>query len=97
MPKTVKKLKVTFKLSAPRAQSVLLAADFTRWEQSPVALKQLRGGLWKTTIALAPGSYEYRFLVDGQWWDDPDCPCRRGNCFGTHNSVCEVGLPGTEK
>ena len=84
------KRKVVFSLTAPAAQSVALVADFTEWEKKPVALKRQKGGPWKTTVALAPGSYEYRFLVDGQWQDDPTCQTLRPNSYGSHNCVCVV-------
>jgi 1,4-alpha-glucan branching enzyme len=91
MPKpTTTKRRVTFSLSAPEAKAVSLAADFTGWDQNPIALKQQKNGLWKTTVSLASGSYEYRFLVDGQWTDDPACTTMRPNIFGGHNCVCEL-------
>jgi hypothetical protein len=38
-------------------------------------------------VILLPGQYEYKFLVDGQWKQDPKnnriCP----NKFGTYNNV----------
>jgi len=46
--------------------------------------------VWKKTISLPPGRYEYRLLVDGQWQDDPQCPLRQPNQFGGENCVCEV-------
>ena len=84
------KQKITFSLAAPAARSVQLAGDFTGWGQSPVALKKLKSGLWKAVVALAPGRHEYRFLVDGQWTDDPGCKIRQPNQFGGENSVCVV-------
>jgi hypothetical protein len=67
-----------------------LAGDFTGWEQAPVGLKKDKGGVWKKTLALPPGRYEYRLLVDGQWRDDPQCINRRPNQFGGQNCVCVV-------
>ncbi len=75
---------------APEAQCVQLAGDFTGWELSPLDLKKLKNGLWKTTVALEAGSYQYRFLVDGQWRDDPDCAVRVPNQFGTENCVRQI-------
>ena len=89
---TTNKQKVTFSLAAPQAAAVLLVGDFTGWEQSPVALKKLKGGLWKTAVSLSPGTYEYRFLVDGQWRDDPACTARHWNQFGSQNCLCVVGV-----
>jgi 1,4-alpha-glucan branching enzyme len=89
MAKTLKQ-KITFSFRAPEAQSVQLAGDFTDWEQSPVALQKAKNGVWKKTMTLPPGTYEYRLLVDGQWADDPQCPSRRPNAFGSQNCVCAV-------
>ena len=86
----VEKRKVTFACNAPEAQEVSLAGNFTNWDQAPVRLKKSKDGSWQTTLALAPGSYEYRLLVDGQWQDDPQCPTRVTNPFGTENCVRTV-------
>ena len=87
MAKILFKQKTTFSFVAPEAQSVQLAGDFTGWEQSPVMLHKEKNGIWKTSVALLPGAYEYRLLVDGQWQDDPQCPERRPNAFGGKNCV----------
>jgi 1,4-alpha-glucan branching enzyme len=84
------KQKVTFSYVAPDAHSVLVAGDFTGWQQAPVTLKKDKTGVWKKTVSLAPGKYEYRVLVDGQWHDDPNCPHRHPNQFGGMNCVCIV-------
>jgi 1,4-alpha-glucan branching enzyme len=81
------KQQVSFSFVAPEAQDVLLAGDFTAWEQAPISLKKDASGVWKGTVSLPPGNYEYRLLVDGQWRDDPQCPTRRPNQFGSENCV----------
>ncbi len=68
----------------------MLAGDFTGWQQAPLDLKKDRAGVWKKTVSLPPGQYEYRLLVDGHWQDDPDCRERRPNQFGGQNCVCVV-------
>lgn len=84
------KQKVTFSYKAPQAQSVLLAGDFTEWQQAPLSMKKSKDGVWKKTATLSPGRYEYRLLVDGQWCDDPECTTRQPNQFGGENCVCVV-------
>jgi 1,4-alpha-glucan branching enzyme len=86
----VSKQKVTFSYTAPEAQSVLLAGDFTGWEQAPVTLKKDKSGVWKKTLSLPAGKYAYRLLVDGQWRNDPQCQNREPNQFGGENCVCVV-------
>ena len=84
------KQKVTFSYRAPQAQSVLLAGDFTEWQQAPLGMKKSKDGVWTKTATLPPGRYEYRLLVDGQWCDDPECQTRQPNQFGGENCVCVV-------
>jgi len=82
--------KVEFILQAPAANSVKLAADFTDWERSPVEMMHSEDGTWFTVVPLAPGQYAYRYIVDGQWYDDPACPLHAPNPFGTENAVVRV-------
>ncbi len=79
--------KATFEFMAPGAQSVLLAGDFNSWNADVNPLKKTSNGLWKTNIDLSPGRYEYRFLVDGQWQNDPESESYVPNPFGEDNCV----------
>lgn len=80
----------TFSISAPTAMSVQLVGDFTHWQEKPINLQKASHGIWKATIKLEPGSHHYRFLVDGQWRDDPECTVRVSNPYGSHDTVREV-------
>jgi 1,4-alpha-glucan branching enzyme len=79
-----------FSFSAPEAMNVVLVGDFTRWQQQPVPLKKGAGGVWRASVELSPGAHHYRFIVDGQWCDDPDCPLRVPNPYGSQDSVRQV-------
>ena len=83
--------RASFKLMAPEAQSVLLAGDFNSWDPQAHPLKKSSDGLWKININLSPGRYEYRFLVDGEWRNDPQCESYAPNPFGEDNSVITLG------
>jgi hypothetical protein len=37
---------------------------------------------------------EYRFVVDGEWTDDPLCPRYVSNPFGGLNGVLVAGMAG---
>lgn len=80
----------TFSFKAPAAMSVQLAGDFTHWSEHAISMRQGGDGVWRTTVDLQPGTHHYRFLVDGQWQDDPECTVRVPNPFGTQNSVRQV-------
>ena len=82
--------KESFTYVDPKAGNVLLAGDFTNWERNAITLKKQKDGSWKTTVPLEPGTHEYRFLVDGQWRDDEQCPARKPNGLGALNCVREV-------
>ena len=88
---TNKAMDQTFSFNAPAAMSVQLVGDFTHWQKSPISLQQVEGGVWRTKVNLPPGTYHSRFLVDGQWRDDPECPIRVTNPSGSQDSVRHVG------
>lgn len=84
------KHKQTFFYKAPAAHSVLLAGDFTSWMKSPIPLQKRADGVWTTSASLVPGTHHYRFIVDGEWCDDPECKVRVKNPYGTLNDVIQI-------
>jgi len=82
--------KQTFRFSAPAAQSVLLVGDFTHWQQKGIPLQKDSDGVWTTSVELPPGKHTYRFIVDGDWRDDPECAVRIPNPFGGQDMVREA-------
>ncbi len=72
------------------ARSVFIAGSFNNWKPSEQALEGNAKGKWETTLMLAPGQYEYRFIVDGNWIQDPLCKEAIPNPFGGLNSVLRV-------
>ena len=89
-PKAANAPAQVFAISAPAALSVQLVGDFTHWQKSPVNLQKDAGGVWRAEVALPPGTHHYRFIVDGQWTDDPDCTLRVPNPYGGENMVRSV-------
>jgi 1,4-alpha-glucan branching enzyme len=53
-------------------------------------MKRDDDGHWKTTVALPPGRYQYKFIVDGEWIADPAAQKSVPNEHGSVNSVVEV-------
>ncbi len=86
----VKKTETTFSLLAPQALSVFLSGDFNDWNASSHPLRKGKDGEWKISLSLNPGQYQYRFLVDGEWQDDPSSPECVNNPFGTSNCLKTV-------
>lgn len=90
MMKRNQKKRITFQLHAPEAGEVYLPGSFNEWNPTARSLKQQKDGTWKTTVTLESGVYEYRFIVDGNWQNDPLCEERCGNEFGGENCVLRV-------
>jgi 1,4-alpha-glucan branching enzyme len=82
--------KVSFSFMAPHAESVLIAGDFNDWNPTSHPMKRDKKGVWKASLNLAPGTYQYRFFVDGEWQSDPSCTDCVENQFGTLNCVKKV-------
>lgn len=87
--KTDKK-RITFKLEAAEAKQASLVGDFNSWDEKKHIMKRDNKGRWIKIVTLPPGSYEYRFLVDGQWQNDPGNDQMVLNTFGTHNNILKV-------
>ena len=41
-------------------------------------------------LMLAPGTYQYRYIVDGVWQEDPSNPEQLQNFSGGFNSILHV-------
>ena len=81
---------IELKLNAPNARSVFVAGSFNGWDPQRTSLHKESGGVWRTSLPLSPGRYEYRFIVDGQWQEDPDARESVPNPHGGRNSVLVV-------
>jgi len=88
-PKAPAKPAIEFSLFAPDAKEVLVVGEFDNWDTTKNKMRRDKDGNWKKKITLAPGQYEYRFLVDGNWQNDPHAE-QRTNPFGSQNSVVNV-------
>ncbi|MCK9275766.1 MAG: isoamylase early set domain-containing protein [Syntrophales bacterium] len=66
--------KVTFKLqkeAAAGAHSVNIVGDFNDWDRNAHPMKRLKNGDYTVTIDLEPGrAYEFKYLVDGEKWEN---------------------------
>lgn len=79
-----------FKISVPKAKRVSLAGSFNNWDANALSAKKDIRGNWTVKVSLNPGKYEYKFIVDGNWLNDPKCASTVANNFGTQNSIIEV-------
>lgn len=81
---------VRFEFTDPTAIIVCLAGTFNRWQPDSKTLHSSGVGHWWKETVLAPGTYEYCFVVDGKWMPDPLARESVPNPFGGKNSILKV-------
>jgi 1,4-alpha-glucan branching enzyme len=81
----------TFIYSNSTAASVSLAGGFNSWKTDANPMHKDANGNWTVTLPLAPGSYQYKFFVDGAWLLDPVNNTQADDGTGNKNSVKVVG------
>ncbi|MDH4043166.1 MAG: glycogen-binding domain-containing protein, partial [Gemmatimonadota bacterium] len=87
---------VRFELRVPQAERVALAGTFNGWSDSSIVFARAgEADQWTVTVALAPGRYQYLFVVDGErWMPDPKAHAQIEDEFGQMNSLLVVGPRG---
>jgi 1,4-alpha-glucan branching enzyme len=83
-------VQVRFEFTHPTATTVCIAGTFNKWQPEAKTLHSTGVGHWWKDTALAPGTYEYCLVVDGQWMPDPLARETVSNPFGGRNSVLKV-------
>lgn len=78
----------------PGAADVRIAGDFNGWipDRGVLSSSHQEGEtrVWRKVMRLAPGTYEYRYVVDGEWREDPANPERIPTSLGPPNSLLVV-------
>jgi hypothetical protein len=76
------------------AHDVRIAGDFNGWvpDRGVVSSTRHEAGarVWRKVLHLTPGTYEYRYVVDGEWREDPTNPDRVPSASGAHHSLLVV-------
>lgn len=83
---------IRFTYKDPNAREVLLAGSFNNWTGAANPMVREEGGTWAAVVRLEPGTYEYKFIADGQWVADPENPVTVGD-YG--NSGLTIAPDGT--
>jgi 1,4-alpha-glucan branching enzyme len=80
---------VLFRYYDPDAVKVYVVGDFNNWTPSVDQMIDKNGdGHWTLFYPLAPGRYEYKFVIDGAYWiPDPRNPNTVSDGFEGGNSV----------
>ncbi|MTI87967.1 MAG: alpha-amlyase [Balneolaceae bacterium] len=88
-------LTITFDPRGEEYEVVQLKGEMNRWNPSSTVLEK-EGDLWKTTMLVNRGVYQYLFVVDGKEMLDPSNPETVPNGLGGTNSLLRVGKPPAE-
>ena len=80
--KTKPVCKVTFTVPAEEAKEVKVVGSFNGWDEKKNPLKKLKNGNFKGTIDLEKdNSYEFRYVVDGNYVNDEQADAFAWNEF----------------
>jgi chromosome partitioning protein len=82
---------ILFKVEAPEGALVQIAGDFNEWVPESLEFTESQGRpVWHKTISLRPGSYAYKYLVDGCWIADPNNESTVEDAYGGVNSLISL-------
>ncbi len=85
--------RTSLEFTSAKACEVFVAGSFNDWQLRATPLKSVGDGKWSVGLSLAPGRYEYRFIADGEWVDDPKAKEFVPNPLGGQNAVLVVPPP----
>jgi 1,4-alpha-glucan branching enzyme len=83
--------RVSFRVTAPAGSEVCVAGSFNGWDPTKKLLKDKDdSGVYTGVAMLHRGTYEYKFVVNGEWCVDSSNPNFVITDLGTMNSVLSV-------
>ncbi len=83
-------IEVTFFYGNPRATEVLLAGDFTNWQDGAEPMTKGDKGFTLVKVVPAGTVMKYKFISDGNWTEDLKEPDKVDDGFGGHNGLVDV-------
>lgn len=83
--------RIRFEIKCDPGSKVSIAGTFNNWDPAKNRLKETGPGKFSSSILLHPGIHEYKFVINGIWTIDPNCPDWAPNGMGSLNSVLRIG------
>ena len=77
-----------------KATKVFVAGSFNGWSKEATPMMADEKGAFRAAVALKPGSYSYKFVVDGEWTPDKENPKQEPDGFGGMNSLLAIAAVG---
>jgi len=85
---------VVVRFSDAEAGDVRIAGDFNGWVPDrgvrSLIASEGQNRVWTKILSLEPGTYQYRYVVDGEWREDPSNPQSEPGPTGQLNSILHV-------
>ena len=68
------------------ANKVILTGSFNNWNENELVMNKTKTG-WELPYVVAPGNYEYKFIIDGKWILDTANPFTTGSGEGQNSFI----------
>ena len=81
---------------AGKPGKVSVSGSFNGWAKESTELQADESGVFRTTVPLEPGTYSYKFVVDGKWTPDESNPLHEPDGFGGSNSILKIESVGNK-
>jgi len=85
------RIPVELKLAGAQARTVAVVGDFNGWDAA--SMRKGEDGVWRISLSLPPGRYQYAFVVDQETWvPDPQAATVVDSGYGGADSVLDIPL-----
>ncbi|MDE6737755.1 MAG: hypothetical protein K2K07_01490, partial [Lachnospiraceae bacterium] len=84
-----------YKDKTGEVKKVQLTGNMTDWATEGPDFEKKDGDIWELTMEFAPGAYQYKLLVDGEWTVDPGITT--WPIVGGNNTFAIAGLSDAEQ
>jgi anti-sigma factor RsiW len=82
---------VELQLAGAKARTVAVVGDFNGWDAA--TMKKGEDGVWRISLSLPPGRYQYAFVIDKETWvPDPQAATLVDSGYGGADSVLDISL-----
>jgi 1,4-alpha-glucan branching enzyme len=82
--------KVTFVFWHGTESPVFVVGDFCHWQKDHLPMRRVSEREWTLMLRLPPGTYEFRYYSNGEWYTDFAAFGVTRNSFHDFNSVLRV-------
>lgn len=82
--------RVCFRVTAAGAAGVSVVGSFNAWDPEATPMRPAGGGWWEGCVELEAGTYQYAYVIGGEWTTPPEAESVVEDGFGGRNGILEV-------